>query len=58
MPKTCDIIRELKEDANFEIIGLCVLTDGSLDIHTDMVGPEIGAMAANMLLRGTGSLSV
>ena len=50
MPKTCDLIRILREEVDFEIMGLCVLVNGSLDIHTDMVGPEIGSMAANMLL--------
>jgi hypothetical protein len=40
MPKSCDVIRKLKEKVAFEIIGLCVLVEGSLDIHTDMVGPE------------------
>ncbi len=58
MPKTCDLIRILREEVDFEIIGLCVLVNGSLDIHTDMIGPEIGSMAANMLLKGSGSLSI
>jgi hypothetical protein len=58
MPKTCDVIRILREEVDFEIIGLCVLVNGSLDIHTDMVGPEIGSMASNILLKGTGSLSI
>jgi hypothetical protein len=58
MPKTCDVIRAIRDKVAFEIIGLCVLVGGSLDIHTDMVGPDNDSMAANMLLRGKGSLSI
>ena len=58
MPRTCDLLRGLREKVAFEIIGLCVLTEGSLDIHTDMVGPSNESMAANLLLKGKGSLSI
>ena len=47
------------QGVNFQIIGLTVLTEGSsLDVHTDNVGPEYGNMAFNMLLRGSGTLSI
>ena len=36
-----------------------MLTEGaSLDVHTDNVGPDYGDMACNMLLKGSGTLSI
>ena len=54
MPKTCELIDNMiKSDMNFSIIGLTVLTEGaSLDVHVDLVGPDYGDMACNMLLQG------
>ena len=60
MPKMCEIIEKMQDQGVFfQILGLTVLTEGSsLPVHTDNVGPEFGDMACNMLLRGTGTLSI
>ena len=59
LPETCKAIKRAQaKGVIFEIAGLCVLTKGSLDLHTDTVGPSNGSMAMNLLLRGFGSLSI